>query len=83
MEKPMVTFLRKVLINVATLAESSDQLQKVFTKLACAKQKPVTQGLQLFIQYFMLNDSTYISEHSNVRDTLAVMDAALSKSRLM
>ena len=80
-DKPGVAFLRQVLSNVAKDAKSVAQLDGIFLKLDSKKHAIVKNGLRLFIQHFMLKDSTYMKQNIDLETALSRMDQKLDSQR--
>ncbi|XP_039255493.2 nucleolar MIF4G domain-containing protein 1-like [Styela clava] len=79
-DKPMIRFLRLFLCLVAEKASSEDHLKTIFEKLRTSKNKLVKQGVNLFLQYFMLSDGQFITEHSSLNERFQIMLSSLGKS---
>ena len=79
--KPGVSFLRRVLSNLAKDAKSVAELDQVFLKLDSKKHALVKNGLRLFIQHFMLNDATYMKRNIGLESALRRMDQKLDSHR--
>uniref|UniRef100_F6XVD3 Nucleolar MIF4G domain-containing protein 1 n=1 Tax=Ciona intestinalis TaxID=7719 RepID=F6XVD3_CIOIN len=60
MDKPMVSFLRQVLIRISRSENADSKISEIFPKLGSSKHSLVRQGLKLFIQHFMLGDANFI-----------------------
>ena len=76
-DKSGVLFLRTVLSNMALLSKSVADIDKVFEKLDSKKYSIVKNGLRLFIQHFMLKDSKFMKENSDLEEALSRMDSKL------
>ena len=80
-DKCGVLFLRKVFSNIATDVKSIVEIDHIFAKLDPTKHSLVRNGLRLFIQHFMLKDSSFIKENANIEEALLRMDKQLDCKR--
>nr|CAB3264400.1 nucleolar MIF4G domain-containing protein 1 [Phallusia mammillata] len=80
-DKMMVEFLRNLFLKILETSGNKD-FSAPFVKLAGTKQTVAKQGIQLFLQHFMLKDPGFMKSNKHHEDSLLKLEESLMSGKM-